>query len=69
MLIAKNSKTGWKAVMLLIAITEYSSCCALRLNDDDVDVILKIVEDAKPNLLKIVHDERSETSSNCPWDQ
>lgn len=62
MLNAEDNKTVWIALLLLIAITEYSSCCASRLNDGDVDVILKIIEDARPNLLKIVHDEAPERS-------
>lgn len=52
------------AILFLASITEYSSCCANRLNDDDVSILLKIVEDANPNLVRIVYDNGAAATSD-----
>lgn len=62
MLTGKKSKTNFLAVLFLATVNVYSSCNANQLIDDDVNVLLEIVEDSNPNLVRIVHDKTADTS-------
>lgn len=55
----------FNSILLLAVIilsTWSTMCCANQLNFSDINILLNIVNDANPSLLKIVHDETIETT-------
>lgn len=56
------TRRNFPTIFLAISVVTFPSCCANRLSDDDVRVVLRIIENVNPNLVRIVHDSGSDMS-------